>query len=192
MLLSRCGHALIATGNGLRCLTLHCPFEDRVSRGLTTLDSGLGGFFFFRPTPAPARISANNFCSWNSRSLGKEKIEEYQWGCVVLGRRSSNPIEELHGYVPDSSLYLEHLMLKTQNRGERFGDWWISQANSYSRAHARMRVCVCVWKIENWASAARPLRIGYRKWYGPKRQWYRLLLCIVMVDLTEGSPSTCI
>ena len=30
----------------------------------------------------------------------------------------THTILELHGYVPDSSLSLEHLMLKTQSRGE--------------------------------------------------------------------------
>ncbi len=55
------------------------------------------------------------------RTLGKEKSDDGHRDCVVLGRRFSTPIEELHGYVPDSSLELEHLMQKSQNRGEEIG-----------------------------------------------------------------------
>ena len=87
----------------------------------------------------------------------------------MVGERSSSlrPLHlELHGYVPDSSLSLEHLMLKTQNHGKEIGVSEISPANSYSRAHARMQ-CKYVHEIENWAPAVRPLRIGYRKQYGP-------------------------
>jgi hypothetical protein len=52
---------------------------------------------------------------------------------------------------------------------------------------------VCVGVINrNWAPAVRPCRIGKRKWYDPKRQWCRLLQCIVMVAFLRKSPSTCI
>ena len=67
----------------------------------------------------------------------------------------------------------------------------IYQAYSFSRAHARMQ-CVCVCENWNWAPAVRPLRIGYRKWCEPNRQWCWLLQCIVMAALTKGLPSACI
>ena len=51
---------------------------------------------------------------------------------------------------------------------------------------------MCVCENWNWAPAVRPRRIGYRKWYEPKRQWCWLLQCIVMAALTKGLPSACI
>ena len=128
LLLSRCGHALLATGNGLRCWALSgfiapSMIGSQEDSNPSTQDVGADysdQLLLPRAFQRMIMLAGAAAC----RSLGKEKIEEGQWDCVVLGRRFSTPIEELHGYVPDSSLELEHLMQKTQNRGERLGDWW--------------------------------------------------------------------
>ena len=78
-------------------------------------------------------------------------------GWVVGGRSSSlRPLHlELHGYVPDSSLSLEHLMLKTQNHGKDLVQ--CVKAWPIPTPCACENEWMCVWK-KKWR--ARPLRIG--------------------------------
>ena len=62
------------------------------------------------------------------------------------------------------------------------------------RRRRRREECVCMCKIyKNWATVARPLHIEYRKGYGLKCQWCRLLQCFCHgCFFSKSSPSACI
>ena len=143
---------------------------------------------------APCYSRGANFMMWllneyfggrSSRFLGKGlRSDEWKAGtwCFI------HTILELHGYVPDSSLELEHLMLKTQNHGNRFGAvcyaWPIPTP-------ARMRevyVCVCVKKEMNGAATAYWVEKDYPIVSVSECRNVRSWFCFV----SESSPSTCI